>query len=84
MKIDFTKYENMDFEASIGALESAVKKLEGGNMPLEESIEEFERAMELCAVCNSKLENAERRVRILVESQDGVVTDMPFDNEDET
>lgn len=83
MKIDYTKYENMDFEATISALESAVKKLEGGNMPLEESIEEFEKAMELCVVCNSKLESAERRVRILVEAQDGTVSDMPFDSENE-
>ena len=37
----------------------------------------------LVKICNEKLECAERRVRILTEGADGVITDMPFDSGDE-
>lgn len=71
------------FEEAMAGLEAQVKKLEGGNMTLDESISAFEEAVKLVKVCNERLETAERRVRILVEGADGVVSDMPFDNEDE-
>ena len=60
-------------------LESEVKKLESGNMTLEESIASFEEAVKLVKICNEKLENADRRVRLLTEAEDGSVTDLPFD-----
>ena len=72
---------DINFEEAISRLEDEVKKLESGNMTLDESISAFEKAVNLVKVCNEKLDNAERKVRILVEGADGVVTDMPFDNE---
>ena len=72
---------DINFEEAILRLEDEVKKLESGNMTLDESITAFEKAVNLVKVCNEKLENAERKVRILVEGADGVVTDMPFDSE---
>ena len=74
----------MKFEDAIIRLESEVKKLESGNMTLDESIAAFEEAVKLIGVCNKQLENAERRVRLLTESDDGSVTDVPFDVADET
>lgn len=71
------------FEEAMAGLEAQVKKLEGGNMTLDESISAFEEAVKLVKVCNERLETAERRVRILVEGADGLVSDMPFDSEDE-
>ena len=65
-------------------LEGEVKKLESGNMSLDESIAAFEEAVKLIGVCNKQLENAERRVRLLTETDDGSVTDVPFDYGDET
>ena len=75
--------KEMNFEEAIAKLESEVKRLEGGNMSLDESIGAFEEAVKLVKVCNERLEKAERRVRLLTEGTDGVITDVPFDSVDE-
>lgn len=75
--------KEINFEEAILKLENEVKKLESGNMTLDESISAFEEAVKLVRLCNEKLENAERRVRILTEATDGTVTDAPFDTDDE-
>ena len=74
----------ISFEEAMTKLETEVKKLEGGNMTLEESISAFENAVKLVKICNEKLESAERRVRLLTEGEDGQVTDLPFDVDYET
>lgn len=77
------KKDDISFESAIEKLEYEVKKLEDGNMSLDESLESFESAVKLVKVCNEKLETAERRVRILVEGADSEVTDREFDGRDE-
>lgn len=74
----------MKFEDAMIELESKVKKLESGSLTLDESIAAFEEAVKLIRVCNKQLENAERRVRMLTEGNDGSVTDVPFEIENET
>jgi exodeoxyribonuclease VII small subunit len=74
---------DINFEDAIKKLESEVKRLESGNMTLDESIDAFEAAIKLVKICNDKLENAERRVRILTENSDGTISDMPFEVDDE-
>ena len=76
--------KEINFEEAMLKLEGEVKKLESGNMSLDESIASFEEAVKLVRVCNEKLECAQRRVRILTETADGNITDMHFDSEDET
>lgn len=76
--------KEINFEEAIAKLEGEVRKLESGNMTLDQSISAFEEAVKLVKLCNEKLENAERRVRLLTEGPDGTVTDVPFDSEDET
>ena len=56
-----------DFESAIGELESIVKTLEDGELPLEKSLELFERGVELSRFCHSRLEAAERRIEVLDE-----------------
>lgn len=75
--------EKKSFEVSILELENSVKRLESGELTLDEAISEFERAMGLVKVCNERLEDAEMRVRILTEGMDGEITDRPFDTSDE-
>lgn len=75
--------KNMNFEEAMLKLEGEVKKLECGNMTLDESIATYEEAIKLVRICNEKLEGAERRVRILTEASDGSITDSPFDIDDE-
>ena len=59
-----------DFESAIGELETIVKRLEEGELALEQSLEMFERGVQLSRFCHSKLEEAERRVEILTERGD--------------
>lgn len=56
-----------DFESAIAELEKIVKTLEEGDLPLEKSLELYERGVQLSRFCHSKLEEAERRVEILNE-----------------
>jgi exodeoxyribonuclease VII small subunit len=56
-----------DFEAAIAELESIVKKLEEGDLALEQSLELYERGVKLSRFCHARLEEAERRIEILNE-----------------
>lgn len=75
--------KNITFEEAMTSLEDTVKKLESGESSLDESIALFEEAVKLVRICNERLENAEKRVRILTEGEDGTVTDHPFEAQDE-
>ena len=56
-----------DFEAAIAELESIVKKLEEGDLALEQSLALYERGVQLSRFCHARLEDAERRIEILNE-----------------
>jgi len=56
-----------DFEAAIAELETIVKKLEEGDLPLETSLQLFERGVQLSRFCHAQLEQAEKRIEILNE-----------------
>jgi exodeoxyribonuclease VII small subunit len=56
-----------DFEAAVAELETIVKKLEEGDLPLEKSLELYERGVHLSRFCHARLEEAERRIEILNE-----------------
>jgi exodeoxyribonuclease VII small subunit len=70
--------ENMKFEEAMARLEESVRKLEGGSLPLDDAIKLYEEAIELVRICHGRLDSAERRIRILVEGEDGSVYDKPF------
>lgn len=71
--------KDMSFEEAILKLEDTVESLEGGELTLDESIKAYEEAMKLVGICNSALEKAELKVKILTEGKDGEVSDAPFD-----
>ena len=54
-----------DFEAAIAELETVVKKLEDGDLALEQSLALYERGVQLSRFCHAQLEEAERRIEIL-------------------
>ena len=56
-----------DFEGAIAELESIVKKLEDGDLPLEASLTLYERGVQLSRFCHAKLAAAERRIELLNE-----------------
>jgi exodeoxyribonuclease VII small subunit len=67
------------FEEALGKLEKIVSKLEKGDVPLEESLKLFEEGVRLSNFCNQKLDEAEKRVEILLKDKDGNLKAMPFD-----
>lgn len=58
------------FERSLGELEAIVARLEGGELGLDESLAAFERGIALFRECQSALDAAEQRVRLLVDPAD--------------
>ena len=64
-----TKSE-VDFEATLKELEELVKRMESGELGLEESLAAFERGVKLTRQCQSALKSAELRVRVLTENDD--------------
>ena len=64
-----------DFEAALTELDTIVKKLEDGDIPLEQSLQLFERGVQLSRFCHARLEEAERRIEILNER--GQLQDAP-------
>ena len=74
------------FEEALGRLEDIVKKMEAGDMSLEESLKSFEEGIKLVRLCSRKLDEAERRVEILLKQEEDLVA-RPFkveENESES
>jgi len=69
------------FEQSLAELEDIVGKLEGGDLPLEDSLELFEKGIKLSRECRSRLTNAERRIEILMKEADGTFAAKEIDPE---
>ena len=60
--------KNIKFEEALSELEAVVEKLESGDLPLEEAIEQFQRGTELSKICMEKLNVAKAAVQKLVVS----------------
>ena len=67
------------FEDALSKLEKIVSKLEEGDIPLEESLKLFEEGIRLSKFCNQKLDEAEKRVEILLKNKQGDLKPHPFD-----
>ena len=59
------------FESSLGELEKIVRKLENGDLSLEESLKLFEDGVKLSRECQERLNQAERRIEVLLKDADG-------------
>jgi exodeoxyribonuclease VII small subunit len=72
-----------NFEQALEELEQLVGKMEQGDLTLEQSLQEFERGVELTRHCQKALQEAEQRVEILLQkSTDAELT--PFPTADES
>ena len=71
---------DMSFEEALRALEQVVRKLEGGEATLDESIALYERGEKLRAHCQARLDSAQARIEKIVQGADGKPTGtVPFD-----
>ena len=66
------------FEDSLTELEKIATNLENGELGLEEAIKEFEKGMKLSKECTEKLDDAEKRINILVQGEDGNLKEENF------
>jgi len=75
------RQETLAFENSLKELEALVTKMEQGNLSLEESLQHFERGIQLTRTCQQALKEAEQKVEILLNKsgQDDIV---PFTSDD--
>jgi exodeoxyribonuclease VII small subunit len=69
---------DLKFEDCLSRLEQIVAALEAGNLPLEESLKVFEEGITLARHCARYLDDAERRIEILVKDDSGAATTRPF------
>lgn len=60
------------FEDALEKLEGIVKKMETGEVPLEEALKSFEEGIKLIRFCRTKLDEAQRRVEMLLGKEDSL------------
>jgi len=71
------------FEKSMEQLETIIKELEGGDLPLEKAIERFEEGIKLSKFCSDKLDETEKRISVLMQEIDGRLQEVPYEAEDD-
>lgn len=75
------KKTDISFEENIRELENTVKRLESGEVCLEELLELFEDGIRRTKECTAQLRNAEQRITVLMKKSDGELSEEPFLNE---
>jgi exodeoxyribonuclease VII small subunit len=71
--------ESMPFEAALEQLQQTVKRLESGELSLEDALKSFEQGVRLTRICQQQLATAEQRIEILTQAgADGKVELQPF------
>ena len=79
MSIMEKEEKELSFEESLNNLEEIVKKLETGEVPLDDAINEFNKAMKLAKSCDDKLKSAEEAITKLV-SDTGEIKDFKIED----
>jgi exodeoxyribonuclease VII small subunit len=71
------------FEESLQRLEEIVERLEDDELELEQSLALFEEGVKLAAACDQRLDEAEKKVALLLKNNEGALVETPFDAGDE-
>lgn len=71
--------ENKSFEDNLAELESIAKKLENGDLNLDDAISAFEKGIKLSKECTKKLDEKEKKINILVQNENGEVEEENFE-----
>ncbi|MDY6854248.1 MAG: exodeoxyribonuclease VII small subunit [Thermodesulfobacteriota bacterium] len=71
------------YEDALKELESIVQQLERGDIPLEESLKLFEKGVKLSRFCAKKLDEAEKKVEVLMKDKEGIFKLQSFDTKEE-
>lgn len=76
-----TQIKDLSFEDALGELETIVRNLEGANIPLEKSIESYERGIALKKHCEAKLKDAQAKIEKITIAKDGSISTEPLDGD---
>ncbi len=77
------KPKSFNFEKALAELEALVETMENGEISLEDSLKHFERGISLTRACQQALEEADQKVKILME-KDGQTSLTKFDQDEES
>lgn len=75
--------KEIKFEEAIQRLEEIAEAMESKSLSLEDSIKMFQEGMDIAKLCNQKLDEAEKRVNIIVKNSNGTLTEAEFEAEEE-
>ena len=78
-----SREERPPFEEAMAELETLVRRLEQGELPLEESLAAFERGMALVRSLAARLEDVAQRVEVLLRASDGSLVTRPLPDEED-
>lgn len=68
------------FESSLAELEAITSELDNNELSLDDSLKKFDKGMELIKFCNSKLDQAQKKVDLLLQ-KDGIIKTEPFNTD---
>ena len=68
----------MKYEEALAQLEAIVDKMEKGEMTLDESIESFQKGIELSKYCSQRLDDVEKRITLLIEGEKDAIKEEEF------
>lgn len=74
--------EKMTFESSMKQLEAIVRELEDGGLPLEQAVSKFEEGIMVSRRCSQLLNETEKRITLLLQSEDGTATEKSIEPEE--
>jgi exodeoxyribonuclease VII small subunit len=77
------KENKKNFEEAISELEEVVSKLEKGELALDDSIDVFQKGIELSKYCNKRLDEVEKKISILIEEENGELKEKSFSGTEE-
>src|SRR5713226_5396902 len=75
--------KSSDFEKAFQELEEIVKRLESEELPLDESLQLFEKGIRLSRFCNQKLEEVEKKIELILADSKGQPVTEPFEPEED-
>ena len=71
--------KQMRFEQALTQLEKIVSDMESAELSLDDSLEKYQQGIELIKVCAKKLEEAEKKIEVLVKDEGGKLKKIPLD-----
>lgn len=75
--------EELDFEKALEKLQLIVEDLEKGGLSLDKTLKEFSQGMKLLKFCHEKLNNAEKKIELMLKEDDEFTEELPFDSGNE-